>query len=79
MAGRALTGLQAVGVLRGWRGQVALFGGAYLLYALGRYLATAAGLALSVLVERLGTRRPPAGTRPGRRTGPRQLPAGAPA
>jgi membrane-associated phospholipid phosphatase len=38
MAGRALTRVWPVGALRGWRGQVALFGGAYLLYALGRYL-----------------------------------------
>ncbi len=66
-----------------WPAAVALAvvatGNHFLLDIAAGVLATAAGLALSVLVERLGTRRPPAGTRPGRRTGPRELPAGAPA
>ena len=38
MAAAALTWTRARGVLGGWRRQLALFAGAYLLYALGRYL-----------------------------------------
>jgi hypothetical protein len=38
VAGAALTGPQARGALGGWRRQLALFAGAYLLYALGHCL-----------------------------------------
>ena len=38
MAGAALTWTRARDALGGWRRQLALFAGAYLLYALGRYL-----------------------------------------
>ena len=38
MAGRALSATRASRTLGGWRRQLALFAGAYLLYTLGRYL-----------------------------------------
>ena len=38
MPGPALTGRRLTGALSGWRRQLALFAGAYLLYTLGRYV-----------------------------------------